>query len=125
MNYPVDLKYSKSHEWIRMEGDTAVIGISDFAQDALGDVVFINLPGEGDEVTAGEPFGDVESVKAVSDLVCPVSGVVCAVNEDLMDAPEKLNSAPYDAWIIKVTQITGQEELLDAAAYEAFCAKEG
>lgn len=125
MNYPVDLKYSKSHEWIRMEGDTAVIGISDFAQDALGDVVFINLPGEGDEVTAGEPFGDVESVKAVSDLVCPVSGVVCAVNEDLMDAPEKLNSAPYDAWIIQVTQITGQEELLDAAAYEAFCAGEG
>lgn len=124
MNYPVDLKYSKSHEWVRMEGDTAVIGISDFAQNALGDVVFINLPGEGDEAAAGESFGDVESVKAVSDIICPVSGVICAVNEELADAPEKLNSDPYGAWIIKVEQITGQEELLDAAAYEAYCAKE-
>ena len=125
MNYPAELKYSKSHEWIKMDGDVAVIGISDFAQDALGDVVFINLPAEGDEVTAGESFGDVESVKAVSDLICPVTGVICAVNEELLDAPEKLNQGAYDAWIIKVENITDQEELLDAAAYEAFCAEEG
>ena len=84
MNYPAELKYSKSHEWIKMEGDVAVIGISDFAQDALGDVVFINLPEEGDSVAAGEAFGDVESVKAVSDLISPVSGAVCAVNEELL-----------------------------------------
>ena len=125
MNYPVDLKYSKSHEWIRYEDDVAVIGISDFAQDALGDVVFVNLPQVGDEVTAGEVFGDVESVKAVSDLICPVSGVVCAVNEELEDSPENLNEDPYGAWIIKVENITDEEELLDVADYEAHCAEEG
>lgn len=125
MNYPTNLQYSKSHEWIRTEDGVAVIGISDFAQHALGDVVFVNLPGEGDDVTAGEAFGDVESVKAVSDLVCPVTGAVCAVNEDLLDQPELLNKEPYDAWIIKVENITDTEELLDAAAYEAFCAEEG
>jgi len=125
MNYPVDLKYSKSHEWVKMEGDVAVVGISDFAQDSLGDVVFINLPQEGDSVSAGEAFGDVESVKAVSDLVSPLTGTVCAVNEELLDAPENLNSDPYGAWIIKIEGITGQEELLDAAAYESFCAEEG
>lgn len=81
MNIPAELKYSKSHEWVKMDGDVAVIGISDFAQDALGDVVFINLPAEGDSVTAGESFGDVESVKAVSDVICPVSGTICEVNE--------------------------------------------
>ena len=125
MNYPTNLQYSKSHEWIRTEDGVAVIGISDFAQDALGDVVFVNLPGEGDEVTAGEAFGDVESVKAVSDLVSPVSGTVCAVNEALLDEPEKLNKAPYEAWLIKVENVSDTEELLDAAAYEAFCAQEG
>ena len=125
MNYPAELQYSKSHEWVRMEDGVAVIGISDFAQDALGDVVFVNLPQEGDETTAGDAFGDVESVKAVSDLVSPVSGTVCAVNEDLLDAPELLNQDPYGAWIIKVENITDTEELLDAAAYEAFCATEG
>ncbi len=125
MNFPAELKYSKSHEWIKMEGDTAVIGISDFAQDALGDVVFINLPEEGDAVTAGESFGDVESVKAVSDIVCPVSGTIVAVNEDIADSPEVLNSDPYGSWLIKVEGITETEELLDAAAYEAFCAEEG
>ena len=125
MNHPIELKYSKSHEWVKMEGDVAVIGISDFAQDALGDVVFVNLPQEGDAVTAGEPFGDVESVKAVSDLVCPVSGTVCAINEELLDSPEMLNSDPYGAWIIKVEAVTESEELLDAPAYEAFCAEEG
>ena len=125
MNYPAELKYSKDYEWVRFEGDTAFIGISDFAQDALGDVVFINLPGEGDEAVAGETFGDVESVKAVSDLVSPVSGTITAVNEALADAPETLNADPYGAWIIKVEGVTATEELLDAAAYEAFCQQEG
>ncbi len=124
MNYPTDLKYTKSHEWIKMEGDVAVVGISDFAQNALGDVVFVNLPAEGDSVSAGESFGDIESVKAVSELISPVSGTVCAVNEELVDAPEKINDDAYEAWIIKVEGITEQEELLDAAAYEAFCATE-
>ena len=125
MNFPAELKYSKSHEWVKMDGDVAVIGISDFAQDALGDVVFINLPAEGDSVTAGENFGDVESVKAVSDLVSPVTGTVCAVNEELLDSPELVNSDPYGAWLIKVENVEGSEELLDAAAYEAFCTEEG
>ncbi len=124
MNYPAELKYSKSHEWVSLDGDVAVVGISDFAQDALGDVVFINLPEVGDDVVAGDPFGDIESVKAVSDLVSPVSGTVCAVNEDLLDAPELVNQDPYEAWIIKVENITKEEELLDAEAYEAFCAEE-
>lgn len=125
MNFPAELKYTKDHEWIKMEGDVAVIGITDFAQDALGDVVFINLPQEGDEVVAGESFGDVESVKAVSDVMSPISGTICAVNEDLEDSPENLNSDPYGSWIIKVDNITGYEDLMDAAAYEAFCAEEG
>jgi glycine cleavage system H protein len=125
MNYPVDLKYSKSHEWIRYEDGVAIIGISDFAQDALGDVVFVNLPVVGDDVTTGESFGDVESVKAVSDLISPVSGVICAVNEELDDSPELLNEDPYGAWIIKVENVTSEEELLEADAYEAHCAEEG
>ena len=125
MLFPAETKYSKDHEWMKEENGVVVIGISDFAQDALGDVVFVNLPGEGDEVTAGEAFGDVESVKAVSDLVSPVSGTVCAVNEDLLDEPEQLNKAPYDAWLIKVENVSDTEELPDAAAYEAFCAQEG
>ena len=125
MLFPAEMKYSKDHEWRKEEDGVVVIGISDFAQDALGDVVFVNLPGEGDKVTAGEAFGDVESVKAVSDLVSPVSGTVCAVNEDLLDEPEQLNKAPYDAWLIKVENVSDTEELLDAVAYEAFCAQEG
>lgn len=125
MLFPAEMKYSKDHEWMKEEDGVVVIGISDFAQNALGDVVFVNLPAEGDGVTAGDAFGDVESVKAVSDLVSPVTGTVCAVNEELLDAPEKLNSDPYGAWLIKVENVEGSEELLDAAAYEAFCAEEG
>ena len=125
MSIPNELRYTKSHEWIKEEGDIAIVGITDFAQNALGDVVFINLPEAGDEVVAGESFGDVESVKAVSDLLSPVSGIVKAVNEELIDAPEMLNSDPYGAWIIKVEQITDKEELLDADDYEALCAEEG
>ena len=125
MSIPNELRYTKSHEWIKEEGDVATVGITDFAQNALGDVVFINVPEAGDEVVAGESFGDVESVKAVSDLLSPVSGIVKAVNEELIDAPEMLNSDPYGAWIIKVEQINDREELLDADDYEAFCAEEG
>ena len=125
MTINLDLKYTKSHEWVKEEDGVAVVGISDFAQDALGDVVFVNLPEAGDEVVAGESFGDVESVKAVSDLVSPVSGIVQAVNEELIDAPELLNSDPYGAWIIKVEQVNDREELMDADDYEAFCAEEG
>ena len=126
MNFPAELKYSKDHEWVKTIDETTVlVGITDFAQSELGDLVFINLPQEGDEVVAGEAFGDVESVKAVSDLLSPVTGTVCAVNGDLEDAPEKLNEDPYGAWIIKVENVTDTEELLDAAAYEAFCAEEG
>jgi len=124
MTFNPDVKYSKSHEWVRMDGDVAVIGISDFAQDALGDLVFVNLPQVGDEVTAGEAFGDVESVKAVSDLMSPVTGTVCEINEELLDAPENLNNDPFGAWIIKVENVTDTEELLDTAAYEAHCAAE-
>ena len=125
MNIPAELKYSKSHEWVKMDGDVAVIGISDFAQNALGDVVFVNLPAEGDSVTAGDAFGDVESVKAVSDLVSPVTGTVCAVNEELLDAPEKLNSDPYGAgWIVRVKLSAQPEGLMDAAAYEEHCKNE-
>ena len=124
MNFPAELKYSKSHEWVRMDGEIAVVGISDFAQDALGDVVFINLPTEGDAVTAGESFGDVESVKAVSDVICPVSGTICEVNEALADAPETLNSDPYGAgWLYKIRLDvpTETEDMMNATDYEEYC----
>ena len=123
MTIKPELQYSKDHEWVKKEDDLFVIGISDFAQDALGDLVFVNLPEVGDAVIAGEAFGDVESVKAVSDLLSPVSGTVAEINEELLDAPEMLNNDPYGAWIIKVTDVTATEELLDAAAYEAFIAE--
>ena len=124
MNYPAQLQYSKDHEWLNMEDEIAVIGITDFAQHELGDVVFINLPEVGDEVTAGEAFGDVESVKAVSDLLSPVTGVVAEINEELLDSPELLNDDPYANWIIKVEQVTDTEELLSAAAYADLCETE-
>ncbi len=125
MNIPNELSYSRTHEWVRtMENGHVRIGITDHAQDALGDLVYINLPEEGDEVEAGAAFGDVESVKAVSDLFSPVSGTVCAVNADLQDAPETMNKSPYDAWIIEVENVGEKEELMDAAAYEKFCAEE-
>ena len=114
------LMYSKSHEWIKEEGDEVVIGITDYAQSELGDLVFVNLPEEGDEVTLGESFGDVESVKAVSDIFYPVTGIVSAVNEDILDSPETINSNPYDAWFIKVKNVTEKEELFTAEEYEQF-----
>ena len=118
MKYPEELFYSKSHEWVKLEGDCAWIGITDFAQDALGDLVYVNLPEMGDEVTAGETFADVESVKAVSDIYSPVTGTVAEINEALLDAPETINQSPYEAWLIKVEGVTDKEELLSAAAYQ-------
>ena len=126
MNFPKELKYTKTHEWVRFNDDgTACIGITDYAQDQLGDLVFVNLPAEGDTLTAGEAFADVESVKAVSDVNSPVTGTVEKVNDELADMPEKMNEAPYDAWFVMAGGITGTEELMDAEAYEAFIASEG
>lgn len=125
MNFPKELKYSKSHEWVKYEEDgTVLVGLTDYAQNELGDLVFVNLPEEGDEVTAGEAFGDVESVKAVSDVYSPVTGEVAAVNEDLLDAPESINEDPYGAWFIRVGNVSDTEELMDADAYEAFTKEE-
>lgn len=126
MNFPAELKYLKTHEWVKLLDDTtALVGISDFAQNQLGDLVFINLPQVGDTVTAGGPLCDVESVKAVSDVNSPVSGVVAEINENLLDAPEKLNEDPYGAWIAKIQPVTALGNLLDAAAYKAFSEEEG
>lgn len=119
-----NLMYSKSHEWVKEEGDLYVIGITDFAQSELGDLVFVNLPEVDDEVTVEEAFADVESVKAVSDILSPVSGVVAEINEELLDAPQMINEAPYDAWFIKVADVTDKEELLTAEEYEAFVVSE-
>lgn len=121
---PEELKYTKSHEWIKEEDGMVVVGLTDFAQDALGDLVFVNLPQEGDDVTAGETFADVESVKAVSDVYSPVSGVVAAINEELLDNPALINEAPYDAWLIKVENVSDTEDLVDAAEYAEICAAE-
>jgi glycine cleavage system H protein len=123
-NIPADLKYTKSHEWVKEENGVYTIGLTDYAQSELGDIVFINLPEEGDEVTAGESFADVESVKAVSDVYSPVSGAVCAVNEELLDDPAQVNESPYDAWFVKVENVSDTEELLDAEAYQAVVAAE-
>ena len=121
MNIPKNLKYTKSHEWILMNEDsTASIGLTDYAQDALGDLVFVNLPEPEDELTAGEAFADVESVKAVSDVYSPVDGKVLTVNEDLLDSPESINSDPYGAWLTTAGEITGTEEQLTPEEYEAF-----
>lgn len=120
MEFREELKYSKSHEWVKEEGEEVVIGLTDYAQSELGDLVFVNLPEEGDQVTVGEPFADVESVKAVSDVYSPVSGVISEINEELLDTPEAINEAPYDAWFVRVKEITDTEELLDAAAYQAY-----
>lgn len=118
------LKYAKSHEWVKEEGDVVVIGLTDYAQSELGDLVFVNLPEVGDEVTVGEAFADVESVKAVSDVYSPVTGVVCEINEELLDAPESINGAPYESWFVKVKDVTDREELLSAEEYEAFVESE-
>ena len=121
-----NLSYAKTHEWVNfIDGTTARIGISDFAQHELGDLVFINLPEEGDTVTAGDAFGDVESVKAVSDILSPVTGVISAVNQEVIDNPESINENPYDSWFIEVTDITAKSELMTASEYGDFCEKGG
>lgn len=125
MNHPETLKYSTSHEWIKtISEDTVQIGLTDFAQDQMGSLVFVNLPEVGDEVIVGESFGDVESVKAVSDVYSPVSGVVSAVNEALLDTPEAINEDPYGAWLIEVSEISETATFLSAAEYEEHCMKE-
>jgi glycine cleavage system H protein len=116
------LYYAKTHEWVEFIDDaTAVIGLSDFAQHELGDLVFVNLPEAGDGITAGKIFADVESVKTVSDVYAPVTGTVREINEELLDAPEKINESAYDAWLAKVESITGRAELMDADAYAKYC----
>ena len=120
MSVEKGLLYSKSHEWIKEEGGEFYVGLTDYAQSALGDLVFVNLPEEGDEVKVGESFSDVESVKAVSDVFSPVSGVVSAINEAVLDSPESINKAPYESWLIKVKDVSEKEELLSAEEYEAF-----
>jgi glycine cleavage system H protein len=118
LNVPQDLQYSRSHEWVRTEGDTATVGISDHAQDELGDVVFVELPDEGATFDAGESFGTVESVKAVSDLYAPVGGEVVEVNSSLEDAPEKINDDPYgEGWLVKL-RTSGEADLLSPEEYE-------
>ncbi|MCQ2156673.1 MAG: glycine cleavage system protein GcvH [Bacteroidales bacterium] len=113
------LLYSESHEWVRVDGNVAIIGVSDFAQAEMGDITYVDLPSEGDEVRAGEEFGALESVKASSELFSPVSGSVVAVNSELEDAPEKVNEDPFGTWIIKVEMSDSKEldKLLNAVAY--------
>lgn len=116
-----NMKYAKSHEWVLYnDDDTVTIGITDYAQSELGDIVFVNLPEVGDVFDEGEVFADVESVKAVSDLYLPVSGTIAEVNEELLDAPEKINEDCYDAWLVKVSEVEGGEELMTEAEYNAF-----
>ena len=118
MSVPDDLQYTKSHEWVRTEGDTATIGITEHAQEELGDVVFVELPDEGATIDAGESFGTVESVKAVSDLYAPVGGEVVEVNSSLEDAPEKINDDPYgEGWIVKL-RTSEEADLLSPEEYE-------
>ena len=119
-----ELLYSKSHEWVKEEGEEMVIGLTDYAQSELGDLVFVNLPEEGDELAVGEAFADVESVKAVSDVYAPVAGTVSGINEELLDAPEKINEAPYEAWLVRVKDVTEKEALLSAVEYQAFVESE-
>jgi len=117
-----DYKYTKSHEWVEMlDGGQCKIGISDYAQHELGDIVFVNLPSEGDAVEKGKPFADIESVKAVAELYSPVSGTVCAVNNAVSDEPGLLNSEPYASWIITAGDVTETNELLTPEEYEEYC----
>ena len=119
MSYPGDLKYTKDHEWIRQAGDVAEVGITDYAQQQLGDVVYVDLPDVGRTVTAGESFGSIESVKAVSELFAPVSGEVVDVNVALKDKPEVVNKDPHTTWMIKVRTSGGGADLLDSTQYQA------
>jgi glycine cleavage system H protein len=126
MAYPADRKYTKEHEWIQVNGTTGTIGITDYAQQSLGDIVFVETPKVGAELTAGKTFGTVESVKAVSDLFAPASGTVTEVNEDLAASPEKVNKDAHGSWMVKITLKNPSEpdRLLSAADYEKFVAEE-
>ena len=126
MAYPTDYKYTKEHEWVKVNGDTGTIGITDYAQQSLGDIVFVDLPKSGTELTAGKTFGTVESVKAVSDLYAPVSGTVTQINDALTTSPEKINSDPHGSWMVKVKLKEAGElkSLLSAADYEKFVTEE-
>jgi len=127
MDYPTDYKYTKEHEWINADGASATIGITHHAQESLGDIVFVELPKVGAQLTAGKPFSSVESVKAVSDLFAPASGTVTEVNGELTSAPEKINQNAHSAWIVRITLKDPNElnSLLSAADYEKFVAEEG
>jgi glycine cleavage system H protein len=126
MAYPANLRYTREHEWISVEGNIGTVGITDYAQNSLGDIVYVDMPRVGDSLKANATFGSVESVKAVSDLYTPVSGTVTAVNEILKTEPDKINSAPHETWIIKVelSDVSELNSLLDAAAYEKFISEE-
>ena len=127
MPYPADLKYTKEHEWIKPDGGLASIGITHYAQESLGDIVFVDLPKPGTELTAGKTFGSIESVKAVSDLYAPASGTVTEVNGDLTTSPEKINKDAHGSWLVKIKLKDPGElnPLLSAADYEKFVAEEG
>ncbi len=124
-NIPSELKYSETHEWIKEENGTWIVGLTDFAQSELGDIVFAELPEVGDPVTVGASFANVESVKAVSEVYSPISGVVAEVNAALVDEPGLINASPYENWLIKVKDVTEFGALLDSKGYEAVCSKEG
>lgn len=126
MAYPANYRYTREHEWIQIDGKTGTVGITDYAQNSLGDIVFVESPKVGDKIEKGKVFGSVESVKAVSDLYAPVSGTVTAVNEELANAPEKINTDAHAAWIMKIelSDAAEAEGLLDAVAYEAFVKEE-
>ena len=126
MNFPENLKYSKDHEWILVDGDKATVGITDFAQSELGEIVYVDVTSEGDTIDKNEVFGSIEAVKTVSDLMMPITGEVVELNEKLEDAPELVNSDPYgDGWIVKISISDAKDldELLDAAAYKEFIEK--
>ena len=126
MPYPTDFKYTKEHEWIKADGKNATVGITNYAQESLGDIVFVELPKVGSEIVAGKTFGSVESVKAVSDLYAPASGVVAEINAELATAPEKINKDAHSAWLIKITLKNPSElnSLLSAQDYEKFVSEE-
>jgi glycine cleavage system H protein len=124
MAYPEKYKYTKEHEWLEMAGDTGTVGITDYAQNSLGDIVFVDLPKVGSSVEAGKTFGSVESVKAVSDLYSPVTGEVTAVNDALNTTPEQVNTTPHESWMIKVKVAGEPSGLLSAAEYESFLSEE-
>ena len=124
MNIPEELRYARTHEWLKEEGSVFTVGLTDFAQHSLGDIVFVNLPQEGDPVTAGEAFGDVESVKAVSDIISPATGEVSAVNDAALDSPGDVNGDPYGVWLAEISNVTAKRELLTPEEYEKLLEEE-